>query len=197
MKFLLFLIALLVQSFALEENEVCDLESGGRGLIRPAYQCAIVQNLIMNRKRNELDELSRGFISDLRVFCCPVRESVLACKMFGAGPILDQSARRKRIIGGTLARVAEFPYFAALGYKDEEKIKFECGGTLISEYFVLTAAHCCGFPHKAPTIVRLGKVKALNNFRKAPNLFVQFQTSMDLNDADDRFKETDIDIIVS
>ncbi|XP_017890446.1 serine protease snake-like isoform X2 [Ceratina calcarata] len=48
------------------------------------------------------------------------------------------------VIGGSPARQKEFPYMAAIGYGNLENgtIHWECGGTLISERFVVTAAHC-------------------------------------------------------
>lgn len=49
---------------------------------------------------------------------------------------------RKLIIGGTKAEPKEFPHMAAIGYDTENGIDWQCGGTLISERFVLTAAHC-------------------------------------------------------
>lgn len=49
---------------------------------------------------------------------------------------------RTLIIGGTKADPKEFPHMAAIGYGSENDIKWNCGGTLISHQFVLTAAHC-------------------------------------------------------
>lgn len=64
-----------------------------------------------------------------------------------------------RIVGGSKSFVGEFPHFASLGYKQQssESVDFFCGGALISDSFVLTAAHCCR-KSQMPHLVRLGKV---------------------------------------
>lgn len=49
---------------------------------------------------------------------------------------------KKLIVGGTKAEPKEFPHMAAIGYNSGSTIRWDCGGTLISELFVLTAAHC-------------------------------------------------------
>ncbi|EAT37101.1 AAEL010867-PA [Aedes aegypti] len=62
------------------------------------------------------------------------------------------------IVGGEVAKKNEFPHQALLGWispDDPEEYKFECGGSLISERYVLTAAHC--FKRGNPDIVRLGE----------------------------------------
>lgn len=46
------------------------------------------------------------------------------------------------IVGGTKTKNGEFPHMVAIGYKDLDQIRFFCGGSLISDRFVLTAAHC-------------------------------------------------------
>ncbi|ETN63930.1 serine protease [Anopheles darlingi] len=68
----------------------------------------------------------------------------------------------KLIVGGEAAKMGEFPHHALLGYVDEQaetsawgQYKFNCGGSLISDRFVVTAAHCFSFAD--PVIVRLGE----------------------------------------
>ncbi|KAJ3639324.1 hypothetical protein Zmor_002689 [Zophobas morio] len=63
------------------------------------------------------------------------------------------------IVGGKPASAGEFPFMAAIGFDSDNKVEWRCGGTLISEEYVLTAAHCT-FTHdrESPTVVRLGEL---------------------------------------
>lgn len=47
------------------------------------------------------------------------------------------------VVGGVKANENEFPHMAAIGYANlNQEITFACGASLISERFLLTAAHC-------------------------------------------------------
>lgn len=52
------------------------------------------------------------------------------------------------VIGGEVAKPKEFPHMALIGYQADPKndIIWGCGGSLISENFVLTASHCIVTP---------------------------------------------------
>lgn len=49
-----------------------------------------------------------------------------------------------RVVGGGPARVGQYPWIAALGYKSSSSthIQFSCAGSLITLRHVITTAHC-------------------------------------------------------
>lgn len=49
--------------------------------------------------------------------------------------------RDARIIGGTNSKEHEFPWLVALYYSEGI---FFCGGSLVTDQYVLTAGHCTG-----------------------------------------------------
>ncbi|XP_055384410.1 venom protease-like [Condylostylus longicornis] len=60
------------------------------------------------------------------------------------------------VVGGSDAEPREFPHMCLLGYSVNQTIKWECGGSLISEKYVLTAAHCIKTGLGEPKIIRIG-----------------------------------------
>lgn len=55
-----------------------------------------------------------------------------------------QRAPAARIFGGATAYLGEYPWLALIFYKKSGK--HDCGGALINEQFILTAAHCLTGP---------------------------------------------------
>ncbi|XP_041979584.1 serine protease persephone-like [Aricia agestis] len=86
----------------------------------------------------------------------PKRIAEIECQKIieKSGPPLDL-----HIVGGSVASPGEFPHMAALAYKREEGYLFQCGGSLISESFILSAAHCVDtLDMIKPEFARLGTV---------------------------------------
>uniref|UniRef100_T1HMT4 Peptidase S1 domain-containing protein n=1 Tax=Rhodnius prolixus TaxID=13249 RepID=T1HMT4_RHOPR len=67
------------------------------------------------------------------------------------------------IVGGKNASITDYPHMAALGYKRFHDTDYLCGGTLISENFVLTAGHCADTRWGPPVVVHLGSTELYSN----------------------------------
>ncbi|KAM3962539.1 CLIP domain-containing serine protease HP8 [Aphomia sociella] len=50
-----------------------------------------------------------------------------------------------RLIGGKRTRLFEMPWMVLIAYDSARGRKLSCGGSLISEWYVLTAAHCVSY----------------------------------------------------
>ncbi|XP_055316725.1 serine protease snake-like isoform X2 [Sitodiplosis mosellana] len=67
------------------------------------------------------------------------------------------------IVGGTKVDRTEFPHMAAIGFGGPSDLAYLCGGSLISEKFVMSAAHCGKDRIRGPArVVRLGSINLIN-----------------------------------
>ncbi|XP_017777349.1 PREDICTED: serine protease easter-like [Nicrophorus vespilloides] len=67
-----------------------------------------------------------------------------------------KSGRFRRVVGGEFAEQKEFPHMVAVRYDESEGMTFVCGGSLITNKYVLTSASCV--TDFIPTYVKLGDV---------------------------------------
>lgn len=51
-------------------------------------------------------------------------------------------AQNSRIIGGKYARSGDFPYMVLIEFDISDTIVRHCGGSIISDQWILTAGHC-------------------------------------------------------
>ena len=57
-------------------------------------------------------------------------------------------SRSRRSVGGCLAKVGDWPWVVALYLYHDSKASFICGGSIIGEQTILTAAHCISNPKR-------------------------------------------------
>ncbi|XP_072943197.1 trypsin-1-like [Epargyreus clarus] len=59
------------------------------------------------------------------------------------------------VIGGVAATTGEFPHMALLGFGEQSPEAFPCGGSVISENYILTAGHCTSTKDLGPVAYAL------------------------------------------
>ncbi|CAB3380268.1 Hypothetical predicted protein [Cloeon dipterum] len=88
----------------------------------------------------------------------PAKTGILAHKNANLLPVNCGDSFTIRIVGGRKADMGEHPWLAALEYETRRGQQVLCGGSLINERYVLTAAHCIQVPAGNKLVsVRLGE----------------------------------------
>ncbi|XP_032491111.1 serine protease 55 [Phocoena sinus] len=91
----------------------------------------------------------------------------------GERPVFERGAQYSRIIGGMEAEVGEFPWQVSIQARNEHF----CGGAIISEWWIVSAAHCL-YSEISPTELR---VVLGTNSLSSPSLEIKGVTSIILH----------------
>lgn len=87
--------------------------------------------------------------SNETLICCGNATSLNSNSEFSVGKLIPNRSvcgleNSNRIYGGEQTSIEEFPWMVLLGYisNGSNEISFKCGGSIINNRYVLTAAHC-------------------------------------------------------
>lgn len=146
------------------EGDSCVLADGTDGTCRRDLECAYLKTV------PKKSWIKCSFDKNVSIVCCrnPSKtrfdvksRSENMCEKFDQFNDGDD-----HIYGGDIAGVDEFPYLGALAFNDGGGLAFRCGANLISDRYMLTAAHCLTIDR--PAFVRLGVVNVTSQSRTDP-----------------------------
>lgn len=152
------------------EAENCTLLNNQQGFCTQYRNCDYAKKLSIRGQSIKIEKCTRN-----NFICCPKPEKIRTLS-----PDYPKSIKFKEALcedkisispivlnlrGGEIVDIGEFPFYASLGYKVNDKIEYLCGGSLIADDIVITAAHCVNRREYPPVIVKLGKVSQFLNIR--------------------------------
>ncbi|XP_062122474.1 serine protease grass [Drosophila sulfurigaster albostrigata] len=133
----------------------CNTPNGQPGQCLPFSSCSdIEQQLLAAQKSGEriapeyasyLQKAACGEIDNVRHFCCAnnqIQHNSKVMELFKADDFSCGTILNQRVANGYEVQLSSRPWMALLRYQSLGQSRFLCGGTLISNRYILTAAHC-------------------------------------------------------
>lgn len=143
-------------------GDICNLQNNQEGICSEIKNCESVKKLFDAKTTSDI--VRCGFVGKRPIVCCPFEAQQLNLNTkFAKALCINKKTDlviNFNIINGRKADIGEFPYQVALGYRrlKKEIVDFKCGGSLIAEDIVVTAAHCANKKTESPDMVRIGRV---------------------------------------
>uniref|UniRef100_A0AAG5CTE4 CLIP domain-containing serine protease n=1 Tax=Anopheles atroparvus TaxID=41427 RepID=A0AAG5CTE4_ANOAO len=149
---LLLVVVLCIESnAALQLNDECQTPDGKQGTCVRLRSCQSIRGLLLKKDKTTtewefLKKAQCGMENRAVLTCCPL--SVRLTGRFDdqvelPAPGVCGTTLNDRIVGGEEAPLGSYPWLARIQYfKSNNRYGFHCGGVLIHNKYVLTAAHC-------------------------------------------------------
>ncbi|KAL3285560.1 hypothetical protein HHI36_000090 [Cryptolaemus montrouzieri] len=159
---LLFFVNKVIGQWAVDDDG-CSTPFRGSGSCVDIYSCAPLVTFLRNAPRplsqtdaNLLRSYQCGSSQNRIRVCCPTDSNEIS-RLQGNPSPPDVSNHRnirllpedcgqinigERIINGNETGLLEFPWMALLSYRLANGPEFRCGGSIINDRYILTAAHC-------------------------------------------------------
>jgi hypothetical protein len=159
-------------SIDLYENDLCGIDpSTYSGKCKRVSKCI---NLLAEKKDIEVCSFGESRRGEDTLVCCS-REDFYKSRQHNKDGVLDYDnclirykhlratenvGFNKFVVNGIEVEPFEFPHTAAIGWVQwsDFSIAWNCAGSLITESFVMTAAHCSQVNNRKPNVVRLGDI---------------------------------------
>ncbi|XP_060849912.1 venom protease-like [Rhopalosiphum padi] len=177
------ILTFMIGMVTAQSSNECNTPNFEKGVCIDVKSCPKLLNLIENQRHvpSVLDFLRKsicGFEGKIRKMCCALEsnETTVPPRVEVATENTDSDLKlriplettcgisnvtRVKIIGGSPSELGAWPWIAAMGYQNlnsnNRELQWNCGGTLVTNKHVLTAAHCI-VPHVKLTTVRLGEL---------------------------------------
>ncbi|XP_019880096.1 phenoloxidase-activating factor 1 [Aethina tumida] len=154
-----FVLVLLVSNVSSQwviEDEGCRTPDRGRGDCVPIKECQPILDFITQsptpitpKVQERLKQYMCGYQGRSVKVCCPQNPLV------SEPPDVSRHRNVKllptkcgyvdtenKIINGEKTGLFEFPWMVLISYRTKNSLDFQCGGTILNERYILTAAHC-------------------------------------------------------
>jgi Trypsin/Regulatory CLIP domain of proteinases len=128
------------------QDGVCITTDKNIGYCVKVNECLKIRSIVenepvSNKNKTYLRRNQCGYSERQPYVCC---DASLKLELLPASNSCGPSFSSPRILGGSQTSIDEFPWTALVQYQQEnsKELSFGCGGSLINQNYVLTAAHC-------------------------------------------------------
>ncbi|KAK4881500.1 hypothetical protein RN001_004819 [Aquatica leii] len=143
---------LIVPILSQNRNSPCTTPTRENGRCIPVKSCKIITDALASGTSEAIRfaQQSQCGYDSVPLVCCGTRSvqqqdgDIFSHRLLPNRNVCGIEITNDRIVGGTSTDIDEFPWLVLLRYLDDfgDDAGFRCGGSLINERYILTAAHC-------------------------------------------------------